>query len=29
VLAGLKKGERVVTGGKQNLVDGAIIRVAE
>ena len=29
VLAGLKKGERVVTGGKQNLVDGALIRVAE
>jgi RND family efflux transporter MFP subunit len=29
VLAGLKKGERVVTGGKQNLVDGAIIRVVE
>jgi RND family efflux transporter MFP subunit len=29
VLAGLKKGESVVTGGKQNLVDGALIRVAE
>jgi len=29
VLAGMKKGERVVTGGKQNLVDGALIRVAE
>jgi RND family efflux transporter MFP subunit len=29
VLAGLKKGERVVTGGKQNLVDGSLIRVAE
>jgi RND family efflux transporter MFP subunit len=29
VLAGLKKGEQVVTGGKQNLVDGALIRVAE
>ncbi len=29
VLAGLKKGEPVVTGGKQNLVDGALIRVAE
>jgi hypothetical protein len=29
VLAGLKKGERVVTGGKQNLVDGALIRVVE
>ena len=29
VLAGLKKGERVVIGGKQNLVDGALIRVAE
>jgi RND family efflux transporter MFP subunit len=29
VLAGLKKGERVVTGGKQNLVDGAVIRVVE
>jgi RND family efflux transporter MFP subunit len=28
VLAGLKKGERVVTGGKQNLIDGALIRVA-
>lgn len=28
-LAGLKTGERVVTGGKQNLVDGALIRVAE
>jgi RND family efflux transporter MFP subunit len=27
VLAGLKKGEAVVTGGKQNLVDGALIRV--
>jgi hypothetical protein len=29
VLAGLKKGERVVIGGKQNLVDGALIRVVE
>jgi RND family efflux transporter MFP subunit len=29
VLAGLKKGEPVVTGGKQNLVDGALIRIAE
>jgi RND family efflux transporter MFP subunit len=29
VLAGLSKGERVVTGGKQNLVDGAPIRVVE
>jgi multidrug efflux system membrane fusion protein len=29
VLAGLKKGEPVVTGGKQNLVDGAVIRIAE
>jgi RND family efflux transporter MFP subunit len=29
VLAGLKKGERVVTGGKQNLVDGALIRIVE
>jgi multidrug efflux system membrane fusion protein len=29
VLAGLRKGERVVTGGKQNLVDGALIRVVE
>jgi RND family efflux transporter MFP subunit len=29
VLAGMKKGERVVTGGKQNLVDGALIQVAE
>lgn len=29
VLAGLKKGEQVVTGGKQNLIDGALIRVAE
>ncbi len=29
VLAGLKKGERVVTGGKQNLVDGARVRVVE
>ena len=29
VLAGLKAGERVVTGGKQNLVDGALIRVVE
>ncbi len=29
VLAGLKKGEPVVTGGKQNLVDGAPIRIAE
>lgn len=29
VLAGLRKGEFVVTGGKQNLVDGAAIRVVE
>lgn len=29
VLAGLKKGEPVVTGGKQNLVDGTPIRIAE
>jgi multidrug efflux pump subunit AcrA (membrane-fusion protein) len=29
VLGGLKKGERVVTGGKQNLIDGAAIRVAD
>ena len=29
VLAGLKEGERVVTGGRQNLVDGAPIRVME
>jgi RND family efflux transporter MFP subunit len=29
VLAGLKKGERVVTGGKQNLVDGALILVVK
>jgi RND family efflux transporter MFP subunit len=29
VLAGLKTGQRVVTGGKQNLVDGAPIRVTE
>ena len=29
VLAGLKKSEPVVTGGKQNLVDGALIRVTE
>jgi RND family efflux transporter MFP subunit len=29
VLAGLKAGERVVTGGKQNLVDGAAIRIAQ
>jgi RND family efflux transporter MFP subunit len=29
VLAGLKQGEPVVTGGKQNLVDGALIRVTE
>jgi multidrug efflux system membrane fusion protein len=29
VLAGLKQGERIVTGGKQNLVDGALIRIAE
>jgi len=29
VIAGLKKGERVVTGGKQNLVDGALVRVVE
>jgi RND family efflux transporter MFP subunit len=29
VLAGLKPGERVVTGGKQNLVDGSLIRISE
>lgn len=29
VLAGLKEGERVVTGGRQNLVDGAVIRITE
>ena len=29
VLAGLKKGELVVTGGKQNLVDNALVRVTE
>jgi RND family efflux transporter MFP subunit len=29
VLAGLKEGERVVTGGRQNLVDGTPIRVVE
>jgi RND family efflux transporter MFP subunit len=29
LLAGLNKGERVVTGGRQNLVDGALIRVVE
>jgi hypothetical protein len=29
VLAGLKKGEAVVTGGRQNLMDGSIIRVAD
>jgi RND family efflux transporter MFP subunit len=29
VLAGLQEGERVVTGGRQNLVDGAPIRIAE
>ncbi|NWF85450.1 MAG: efflux RND transporter periplasmic adaptor subunit [Bryobacteraceae bacterium] len=29
VLAGLKAQDRVVTGGKQNLVDGALIRIAE
>jgi RND family efflux transporter MFP subunit len=29
VLAGLKEGERVVTGGRQNLIDGAPIRVVE
>jgi multidrug efflux system membrane fusion protein len=29
VLAGVKEGERVVTGGRQNLVDGAPIRVVE
>jgi RND family efflux transporter MFP subunit len=28
VLAGLSKGEQVVTGGRQNLVDGSLIRVA-
>jgi hypothetical protein len=29
VLSGLTKGESVVTGGKQNLVDGSPIRVVE
>lgn len=29
VLAGMKPGERVVTGGRQNLADGAMIRIAE
>jgi RND family efflux transporter MFP subunit len=29
VLAGLKKGEVVVTGGRQNLVDGSLIRIAD
>ena len=29
VLAGLGKGELVVTGGRQNIVDGSIIRVVE
>jgi RND family efflux transporter MFP subunit len=29
VLAGLQKGERVVTGGRQNLVDGSRVRVVE
>ena len=29
VLAGLKKGETVVTGGKQNLVDGALVQVTK
>jgi multidrug efflux system membrane fusion protein len=29
LLAGLNKGESVVTGGKQNLVDGSSIRVVE
>ena len=29
VLAGLEEGERVVTGGRQNLVDGAVIRMVE
>jgi RND family efflux transporter MFP subunit len=29
VLAGLKEGERVVTGGRQNLLDNAPIRVVE
>lgn len=29
VLAGLNAGERVVTGGRQNLVDGELVRVME
>jgi hypothetical protein len=29
VLAGVKEGERVITGGRQNLVDGAPVRVVE
>jgi RND family efflux transporter MFP subunit len=29
VLAGVQPGERVVTGGRQNLADGAVIRIAE
>jgi RND family efflux transporter MFP subunit len=29
VLAGVREGERVVTGGSQNLVDGAPVRVVE
>ena len=29
VLAGLRQGDRVVTGGKQNLVDGSAVRIAE
>jgi multidrug efflux pump subunit AcrA (membrane-fusion protein) len=29
VLGGLKNGEPVVTGGKQNLVDGALVQVTK
>jgi RND family efflux transporter MFP subunit len=29
VLAGVEEGERVVTGGRQNLVDGAPVRMVE
>jgi hypothetical protein len=29
VLAGVREGEQVVTGGSQNLVDGAPVRVVE
>ena len=28
-LAGVKKGDSVVTGGRQNLLDGAVVRIAE